>query len=393
MIFIGDVHATSLVIDKILEKIENFVKSKKDKHIVYMWDFVYHFNYDRKSILKIFDQMIKFSNSWYQIDVLAWNHDYIQDSYIFAQSEKILWKEWKIRFHTSPFETSIKTKKWEKKVLMLPFNFSLDTEPSENFLDLYNSQNRGEHLSWVINSIVEDFVKKYESDDKILIHHYYFADIVFPGQKSFFSYKDIALSPIWLEQKKLQIFSGHIHRSFKYQNYFCTWSIWATNTIEENHDKFLFHYDENSWKISWDFCNINRFVRINKKEFENFDEKILEKVLENQYKFQSENVLPWVNISKENYELQNIKLTFVSNQNEDFEYKNYVSESLLSKIWWVNVKKVLDENNLITISNDDKTNLQQNLSDWKKILKDYIYQKYPNADEYIALLQKLDIEI
>ena len=63
MIFIGDVHATSLVIDKILEKIENFVKSKKDKHIVYMGDFVYHFNYDRKSILKIFDQMIKFSNS------------------------------------------------------------------------------------------------------------------------------------------------------------------------------------------------------------------------------------------------------------------------------------------------------------------------------------------
>lgn len=393
MIFIWDIHATSQVVDKILEKIENFVKTKSDKHIVYMGDFVYHFNYDRKSILKIFDQMLQFSNQGYQVDVLAWNHDYIQDSYIFAQAEKLLWKNWNIRFHTRPFETSIKTKKWEKKLLILPFNFSLETENiSENFLDLYNSQNRAEHLSGVINSLVEEFVKKYPEDEKILIHHHYSADTIFPGQKTIFSYKDIALSPIFFEQKKLKIFSGHIHRSFSYQNYFCVWSIWATNTIEENHDKFLFHFDENSWTISWEGQNINRFVKLNRKEFENFDENILKKVLENQFQNQKENILSWVKISQPSYEINDIKLTFVSSQNEDFEYKNYISDELLAKIWWVNVKKVFDEKNIVSLETW-KENLQQNFSDWKKILKDYIYQKYPNWDEYIKLLQDMDIEL
>ena len=72
------------------------------------------------------------------------------------------------------------------------------------------------------------------------IHHYYFDGVAFPGQKSKFSFRDVALSASRLEDKHLQFISAHLHQSFYYKNYLCTGSLRATSPLEENDIKGFF---------------------------------------------------------------------------------------------------------------------------------------------------------
>ena len=76
----------------------------------------------------------------------------------------------------------------------------------------------------------------------IVIHHYYTADTKFPGIKALFGYKDIALSPQWLDDTHLRLISGHIHHSFSYKNYLCIGAIWSTSPLEHNLYQYLFQY-------------------------------------------------------------------------------------------------------------------------------------------------------
>lgn len=68
----------------------------------------------------------------------------------------------------------------------------------------------------------------------MLIHHYYVNKEQFPGYRSSFSFKDIALSEQLLDEAGLKLLSGHLHAPFVYKNYFCTGSVWATSPLEAN---------------------------------------------------------------------------------------------------------------------------------------------------------------
>ena len=82
-----------------------------------------------------------------------------------------------------------------------------------------------------------------------VIHHYYFDGVAFPGQKSKFSFKDLALDQKWLNHPRLKLISGHLHQAFCYQNYLCTGSTWATSPLEENQLKAFW-----KWNNDGVFC-------------------------------------------------------------------------------------------------------------------------------------------
>jgi hypothetical protein len=83
----------------------------------------------------------------------------------------------------------------------------------------------------------------------IFIHHYYFDGIAFPGQKSTFSFRDVALHTQRLEDQHLQFISGHLHQAFQYKNYLCTGSIRATSPLEENQLKGIFSLSETGYSF------------------------------------------------------------------------------------------------------------------------------------------------
>lgn len=57
---------------------------------------------------------------------------------------------------------------------------------------LATSQNKNEQKSREINARLAGYLE--QNPNLLVIHHYYFNGTMFPGQKSRFSYKDIALS-------------------------------------------------------------------------------------------------------------------------------------------------------------------------------------------------------
>ncbi|MDO4714190.1 MAG: hypothetical protein Q4B28_06195 [bacterium] len=77
-----------------------------------------------------------------------------------------------------------------------------------------------------------------------LIHHYYLNKEQFPGYRSSFAFKDIALSEQLLDVDGLKMISGHLHAPFVYKNYLCTGSVWATSPLEANQLKGVWKYQQ-----------------------------------------------------------------------------------------------------------------------------------------------------
>ena len=75
-----------------------------------------------------------------------------------------------------------------------------------------------------------------------LIHHYYTAKTVFPGQQAQFDYKDISLHPEWMTYAD-RVISGHLHKAFTHENYLCVGSVWSTTSGERNQCKWLWQWD------------------------------------------------------------------------------------------------------------------------------------------------------
>ena len=88
---------------------------------------------------------------------------------------------------------------------------SIVTIESENvfFLPYVLDWKDSEELN---NYISQEIQQRKETQTDInstltLIHHYYVAETAFPGLKVRFTYKDLALSPHYLEDKRLRLVS------------------------------------------------------------------------------------------------------------------------------------------------------------------------------------------
>lgn len=104
--------------------------------------------------------------------------------------------------------------------------------------------------SYLLNTCLSDMIYKERLSDPhkalIVIHHYYTASTKFPGIKAVFGYKDIALSPHWMDDKNLRMISGHIHHAFAYKNYLCVGAVRSTSPLESNQLQYLFHYTKDN---------------------------------------------------------------------------------------------------------------------------------------------------
>jgi len=285
VLLIWDIHINARHADDILQQIRLFVERHADQnHILFMWDYVYHFSYHRKSLLLLFAYFIELYQLWKHVYVLAWNHDRLGESFVFAEWQTalqivqslqennwhLLGATWSLHLITTPRLTEIEGQKF----LFLPFvlqtaglwvaDFDITQSDSAQDIGLFGStkwwhtslveivetakqlalsEHKMERMSWYVNLCIAEYVKN--NPDLMLVHHRYVAKTIFPWQKWQFGYTQWALHPWWLDMPWLRMIAGHIHQPFVLKNFLCTWSVWHTSPNEANHIKYLFVLDKN----------------------------------------------------------------------------------------------------------------------------------------------------
>jgi len=286
MLLIGDLHINARYHEKILAQLKGIFSSYPDeKNIIFFWDYVYHFAYDRNALLQLYGLFLELFEQGKNIYIISGNHDRLGSSFVFEEAQKAFdvllhdrfkeltkWKG-KIHFVTKPLIETIEG----EKILFMPFFLANEIEES-NYIPkneklkaisdfstlLEKSNNKHEVFSGYINKYLAEQVDKHPWIT--VFHHYYFNGTAFPGQKSKFNYKDVALNEQFLELPDIKFISWHLHQGFTHTNYLCTGSVRSTSSLETNQNKYIFHYDTTNKKITALPISINPQFLIQSKE-------------------------------------------------------------------------------------------------------------------------------
>lgn len=285
MLLIGDIHINTRYQDKILTELRKVFSEYPDQQsIIFFWDYVYHFAYDRNALLQLYKLFLELLDQGKHIYVLSGNHDWLGNSFVFEEAQKAFdrvlkiwdidgWKGGKIQFISKPTIEEIDG----EKIVLLPFFLPSEQQantysPKNERLKAINdlsvlletSTNKHEAFSWYINRFLAEQIDK--NPNITVFHHYYINGTTFPGQKSKFNYKDIALNEQFLDIPSIKMVSGHLHQPFTHTNYLCLGSVWSTSSLETNQNKYVFHYDTTSKSITAIPLMINPQVTIRSKE-------------------------------------------------------------------------------------------------------------------------------
>ena len=130
MLLIGDIHINTRYQEKILTELMAIFSTYPDeKNIIFFWDYVYHFAYDRNALLQLYKLFLELFDQGKNVYVVAGNHDRLGNSFVFEEAQKafdILWHDkfkaitqWhgKIQFITKPTQETIEG----EEILLLPF--------------------------------------------------------------------------------------------------------------------------------------------------------------------------------------------------------------------------------------------------------------------------------
>lgn len=382
MLLIGDIHITTKHTHAIIDAIKHYVDSfPEEKNLIFMGDYMYMFSYDRKALAALFDLFLELRKKGKSLYILAGNHDWIGQQFVYAEGKKIadmLPDQGGniLRFITSPEVHTVEG----KEILFFPFTKHItpsqekDSEKINDTLKtLLSSKNNNERLSGEINIILEEYIRKYKQ--LTIIHHYYIADTKFPGQQAIFDYKDIALSPALLDNENIQLISGHIHMPFAYKNYLCTGSIWYTSPLEQDHHKFLFRWDGETNKITAKQVAINPYIVVALAKDEHLNAN---KILEHR-KSIDENIAKNfsgkrdISLSFSDYTLAQTHLTVLSESISYDELQTHIEPNLLHTVKDVALKRKSHYSGDMSFTLEiAQKNLQESLVDRKIIVKDFI---------------------
>lgn len=273
MLVIWDIHITSKVQQQMIESLRQRVDRHPDeRHIVLVGDIVYHFSYDRTAVMALYELLVERYQQGKTVYVIAGNHDRLGSHFVFAEAKTAFdllnpYTEHKLYFITTPEHHVIEG----REVLFLPYMLDttmsdmtdLDSFPTirQHIELLSTSTHSGELRSAALNSILAHQLARGRGD-VLVIHHYYMADQIFPGMKSHFSYKDVALCPEWLHVPWVRLLSGHLHQPFVSHNYLCVGSRWHTSSLETQHYKIAARVDLSTWTVSLDYIHINPYIII-----------------------------------------------------------------------------------------------------------------------------------
>ncbi len=427
MLLFGDLHINSRIVDRVIETMKNWISQNLDeKNLIFLWDYVYHFSYDREALLKLYSFLLELYQSWKNVYILAWNHDWLWNTFVFEEAKrtyeiiKNVFDNWessgKIEFITEPKVENIE---WED-ILFFPYclelgewmsswavskGYNLDSSLSSEWQvwwaqlieiestvnTLSKSQNKNERFSAELNKLLLKYYQKYGK--LTVIHHYYTEWVNFPWQRWRFYFNDIALSHLLCELDWLKLISGHLHQWFTYKNYFCTWSVRNTSPLEVNQAKMLFKYS--GWKIFgkmffvnpyFQVKNIEEWVKVDDNYLEDFKKEVIWENIKN-YENQ------WRNVEiNSDYEMKNKDVSVllsVWNMNYEDMY-SYIDENLFKQLRDVKLKKVYGQTeDLFEKMDIEWINLTSWFADWKWLLKDYLKVKYPNDyEKYLDFLKK-----
>ena len=415
MLFFGDLHINSRIIDRVLESMKDWISQNSDEqNLIFLGDYVYHFSYDREALLKLYSFFLELYQGWKNVYILAGNHDWLGNTFVFEEAKrtyeiiKNVFDKWerggKIEFITQPKVEQIE---WEN-ILFLPYCLEIDSslrsewqgwwtefvEIGNTINTLSKSQNKNEKFSAELNKLLLEYYKKYGK--LTVIHHYYTEWVNFPWQRWRFYFNDVALSHLFCELNWLKLISGHLHQWFAYKNYFCTWSVWNTSPLEVNQAKMLFKYLD--WKMSGKMFFVNPYFQVkNIEEWTKVDDNCLESFKKevireniNNYKNQ------WRDVEiNSDYDMKNKDISVslsVWNMNYEDMY-SYIDEDLFKQLKDVKLKKVYEQtDDLFEKMDIEWKNLTSWFADWKGLLKDYLKVKYPNEyEKYLDFLKKENI--
>ena len=412
MLLIWDIHANARHINAILDNMKSFVaKFSDEKNVIFLWDYMYMFSYDRQALGDLFDFFLQLWEEWKNVYILTGNHDWLNQHFVYHEGKKvadILNKKTdnKIHFITEP---EVQTIEW-KEILFMPYNkaflgqykdqctmynvqWILDnwtsyidncTLISSDTLPLLNSNNYNEQLSGALNHYL---LQNYKPG-MTLIHHYYTANIAFPGQQAKFDYKDISLHP-WRTKYADKIISGHLHKAFVHENYLCAWSVRSTTSGERNQSKFLWKRDtKNNTYEAYEIV-INPYISV--EWWENLTIDTLQTHITTVQK-EHTTLLPNIHVQHIPYSLEKTSLILYSN-NTVQDIENIIDPWLKTSLGDIQLKQVSSNHKDMTELLDiTQYNIKESLLDWKELVKKYLMSRYwEESEKYRTLLSELNI--
>ena len=283
MLFIGDIHIHHRHAPSIIQMLRQYISSCADEtHIIFVGDFVYHFNYHRPSLLLLLDFFLELVREGKIVYILAGNHDRIGQHFVYEEARRMIisMRAWEserdnsdgIHFITQP---EVFTIEWEK-ILMLPYMLNRKDYMSESEVIqqydtivpevLQHSSNpmevQSRYLNQYLANVLETESMKEWEKVSMIVHHYYTAQTKFPWLKVQFHYKDLALSPYRLTRDAIKLISGHIHHTFSIGNYLCIGAVWSTRPTEYNLHQYLRQYTASSGVMRGTQVSFNPYLEL-----------------------------------------------------------------------------------------------------------------------------------
>ena len=412
MLLIWDIHLNSKIKDKLLSSLKFFIQQhKEEKNLVFLWDFVYHFSYDRNALLELYDFFLELYSEWKNLYILSWNHDRLGNTFVFEEGRKAFEilsrlneRGNEICFITSPL---VKEIEW-KNICFLPAMLEINEKDYPGIEELkdenYNEEIKNKNIAFSsqLNLVVNWFTKKYS--DLVLIHHYYIEWVSFPWQNAKFSFKDRALSQHWLDQKWLLMISGHLHQTFSYKNYLCTWSIWATSPLETDQIKYLWSW--NDWNFdAWEMW-VNYYFTMERRKWnadlftQEYKAITEDDIVSHRHDLQKnliknfESASIWIRTHfQENLDLKSVSLSLLVDKLQYDNMSEYVNPELQQQLQNTQLKKDISSTEEL-LEQLEKPDLAGQLSfwNWLELLKNFLKKQYPDDyDEYEKLLQDMKI--
>ena len=408
MLFIWDIHITSRFQESILAHLKAYIQEHaQEKNIIFCGDYVYHFSYDRNALLSLYQFFLELVYQGKTVYILAGNHDRLGNSFVFEEAKKafdivnsITHDQGKIFFITKPLWQTIEG----KEIFFLPFTIhGNDLEIQEKKELPFNiqgtvdilkkSSNKNESFSWLLNEYLRSQIQG--KKNILIVHHYYINNTVFPGQKSRFSYKDIAIHESILLQEGIALISGHLHQAFTHNNCLCLGSVWSTTPLEANQTKYLFSYTPTTEEIQATEVTINPYFTLEQWSAAISKEDILDHqdLVRKQSKKNMES--PNRNISYKDTEtdLKNVSLSIKTDSIDYQRIDEYIATELRQSIKDIKLKKESVElDQLLMDFEISAKNLSTGFADWKDILKSYLQQKHGNEyEKYETKLKELKL--
>ena len=173
MLLIWDIHLNSRIKDKLLISLKSFIQEHdEEKNLVFLWDFVYHFSYDRNTLLELYELFLELYTQWKNLYILAGNHDWLGNTFVFEEGKKAFETLSKLKNSDNEFcfitKPMVKEIEW-KNICFLPAMLEIDERDfpwisdlkDEKYEEELKAKNKNLKFSAELNLILERFTKKY----------------------------------------------------------------------------------------------------------------------------------------------------------------------------------------------------------------------------------------